>query len=235
MQASNITPEQKSFFRESGYLILKRALAKERVGPVKEHVLNELKRLKIWSSGKTLSASIKETPAFQQITKLSGLIKLQGLESKVINHDVRSVIDSLTEGKVAPALSQLLISLPNQGDWTLRELNWHTDISSSARHSMPGIQAFILIDDVKAHGGGTLAIARSHLSASCRESRKKIREMLQKNGHIESKGHSSNLSIVEMSGPAGDVHLMDMRLLHTPSINSTKSVRMMATVRYLSV
>jgi hypothetical protein len=35
-----------------------------------------------------------------------------------------------------------------------------------------------------------------------------------------------------MSGRAGDVYLMDMRLLHTPSINSTNKVRMMATVRY---
>ena len=40
------------------------------------------------------------------------------------------------------------------------------------------------------------------------------------------------LSIIEMSGKAGDVYLMDMRLLHTPSINATKNIRMMATARF---
>jgi hypothetical protein len=39
------------------------------------------------------------------------------------------------------------------------------------------------------------------------------------------------ITIVEMSGRAGDLYLMDMRLLHTPSINSTKNIRMMATTR----
>jgi len=34
-----------------------------------------------------------------------------------------------------------------------------------------------------------------------------------------------------MSGNAGDVFLIDMRLLHTPSINSTKNMRVMAASR----
>jgi hypothetical protein len=35
-----------------------------------------------------------------------------------------------------------------------------------------------------------------------------------------------------MSGRAGDVFLMDMRALHTPSVNSTTHMRMMATCRF---
>lgn len=228
-----MTPEQRSFFRERGYLFLRGALTRSQVRPIKEHVLDELSRLKIWSSGKSLSASIKGTPAFQQIAKLSGLIKQNDLQSRVITQDVLSTIGSLAEGKMAPAQSQLLISLPNQGDWTLNGLNWHTDISSSDPHRMPGIQAFILIDDIETHGGATLALAGSHLLAGRGESSRRIREVLRKGGDMESELGSSNLSIVEMSGQAGDLYLMDMRLLHTPSINSTKKVRMMATVRYL--
>jgi ectoine hydroxylase-related dioxygenase (phytanoyl-CoA dioxygenase family) len=34
-----------------------------------------------------------------------------------------------------------------------------------------------------------------------------------------------------MCGRAGDVFLMDMRVLHTPSVNATKQPRMMATTR----
>lgn len=41
------------------------------------------------------------------------------------------------------------------------------------------------------------------------------------------------VDVVEMSGRAGDVYLMDMRLLHTPSINATRQMRLMATTRCL--
>jgi ectoine hydroxylase-related dioxygenase (phytanoyl-CoA dioxygenase family) len=50
---------------------------------------------------------------------------------------------------------------------------------------------------------------------------------------VERNLHELGIAIVEMPGRAGDVYLMDMRLLHTPSINATKNVRMMATTRFL--
>jgi ectoine hydroxylase-related dioxygenase (phytanoyl-CoA dioxygenase family) len=228
-----MTPEQALRFQETGYLLLRGALNKKEVEPVKAYVLDELKRLKLWSSGKSLSTQMKGTPAFQQISKLSGLMKQDNLHMKVINQDTRSAIASLTEASLIPAQSQFLISLPNQGEWTLNGLSWHTDISLSGAHQISGIQAFILIDDVKAHGGATLAIAGSHLLASQEEPSRRVREILRRSSDLESDLHRSNLSIVEMSGHAGDVYLMDMRLLHTPSINSTNKVRMMATVRYL--
>lgn len=231
-----MTPEQKLFFRENGYLFLRGAFTKKQVGPVKDHVLGELKRLRIWSSGKTLSSSLKEMPAFQQVSKLSQLIKFQGLQERIITQELRSAMHSLAENKLVSAQdAQLLISLPNQGDWTLNGLNWHIDISSPNPHSMPGIQAFILIDDVKARGGATLAMARSHLQSDHDGSGKRIRELLRGCSDVERVLRDCGLSIVEMSGQAGDVYLMDMRLLHSPSINSTKNVRMMATARYLAV
>jgi len=41
----------------------------------------------------------------------------------------------------------------------------------------------------------------------------------------------TGITLVEMSGQADDVFLMDMRLLHTPPINATDRLRMMATCR----
>lgn len=228
-----MTPEQKSLFQDRGYLFLKGTLDRSRVMPIREYVFDELKRLKIWSSGKTLSSSIREMPAFRQITKLSGLIKQNDLESKVITPEILSGIIELAQAKVVPAQSQLLISLPNQGDSTLAGLNWHTDISASGGRHIPGVQAFILIDDVKPRGGATLAIAGSHHLAGRQESSGRVREILRRSVDIESELRDHDLSIVEMSGSAGDVYLMDMRLLHTPSINATNKVRIMATVRYL--
>ncbi len=57
--------------------------------------------------------------------------------------------------------------------------------------------------------------------------------MLRDTTDLEQKANGLGVSIMEMSGRAGDVFLMDMRLLHTPSVNSTKRMRMMATSRCL--
>jgi ectoine hydroxylase-related dioxygenase (phytanoyl-CoA dioxygenase family) len=197
--------------------------------------LSELKRLKIWSSGKSLSAPIKSMPAFQQITKLSGLIRQDDLHSKVINKEILASISSLSETSLSPAQSQFLISLPNQGAWSIGGLRWHTDISASSHRGLTGIQAFILIDEVMPRGGATMAIAGSHLLAGQEEASRKIRDILRREGDLEGELGRHDLSIVEMFGHAGDVYLMDMRLLHTPSFNATSKVRIMATVRYLPV
>jgi hypothetical protein len=60
-----MTPEQEALFRDRGYLYLQGALGKKTVRPVKAHVLNELKRQRIWSQGKVLSSRIKGLPAFK--------------------------------------------------------------------------------------------------------------------------------------------------------------------------
>jgi len=44
--------------------------------------------------------------------------------------------------------------------------------------------------------------------------------------------HWLGIEIIEMPCRAGDVFLMDLRILHTPSVKSTKNVRMMATTRF---
>ena len=227
-----MTPEQIAIFQEKGILFLGQALSREQVDPLKEYILSELKRLKIWSSGKILSASIKSMPAFQQITKLSSLIKRDNLHSEIINEKTLSAISSLAGTSLLPAQSQYLLSLPDQGDWSLKDLKWHTDISTSNLHCLSGIQVFILIDEVKPRGGATLAIAGSHQLAGQGEVSRRFRESLRRED-FESELSRRNFSLVEMSGRAGDIYLMDMRLLHTPSTNSTNKIRMMATIRYL--
>jgi ectoine hydroxylase-related dioxygenase (phytanoyl-CoA dioxygenase family) len=228
-----MTPEQISTFRDSGYLLLRQALPRKQVEPIKSHVLDELKRLRIWSSGKALSAPIKEAPAFQQIAKLSSLIRQDDLHTRVIDKDTLATIVSLAGARLVPAQNQFLISLPKQGEWSLNGLSWHTDISPAGHRHVPGIQAFVLLDDVKPRGGATLAIAGSHVLADQPEPYRRVREVLRSKGDWQTELHRRNLSIVEMSGHAGDVYLMDMRLLHTPSINASGRLRIMATVRYL--
>ena len=227
-----MTPSRQSHFREYGYLVLRGAL-RSQVRPVRDHVLSELKRKKIWASGKLLSNTLKDAPAFQQVGKLGQLIKCPD-PATLICDEVRDVIQSLADAKLTTARdAQLLISLPNQGEWTLEALNWHVDVSSPDRHRLPGIQAFALVDDVRPHGGGTLAVAGSHRPEN-RDAVARFRTNARGGGDVAEELRSSELSLVEMAGDAGDVYLMDMRVLHTPAINATKHVRIMATARYLA-
>jgi hypothetical protein len=55
--------------------------------------------------------------------------------------------------------------------------------------------------------------------------------LLKTSVQLERDLQERGIHLVEMSGRAGDVFLMDMRILHTPSINATRNVRMMATTR----
>jgi len=234
LQMGNMTPEQAIFFRDNGYLLLKGALPRKQLDPIKNHVLAELKRLKIWSSGRTLSASMKKTPVFQQVTKQIQLIRYPALYSRVITPEIQSAITSLAQRRLGfDQDAQFLISLPHGIDWTLHGLKWHVDISLDTP-GLPGIQAFILIDDVRLRGGATMAVVGSHALAD-RGKRGRAREILKGSGDIEKELADLGLSILEMSGEAGDVYLMDMRLLHTPSVNATQNVRLMATARFFTV
>src|SRR4051794_13032116 len=99
-RARYMTPEQQIFFNENGYLCLRGALARNQVEPVKDHVFSELKRLKVWSAGKSLSASIKGTPAFQQVTKLAGMIKVPERHAGIVTPALRAAIDALAGTKL---------------------------------------------------------------------------------------------------------------------------------------
>lgn len=228
--------ESRLFFREHGYLLLKGALSKSQVNPIREHVLGELKRLKIWSGGKSLSGLLKDVPAFQQVTRLGQMIKYPGLQDRVVPAALVSAIKALTETPLVCAQdAQLLLSLPNQGEWRLDGLNWHVDVGSPRPDRLPGVQAFVLVDDVAAQGGATLAIAGSHqVNGTGSPQRQQLHALLKSGTSLQAGLAAQGLVLLEMSGRAGDVYLMDMRLLHSPSINATRQVRMMATARYLA-
>lgn len=229
-----MTPEKKEQFRNTGCLYLPGALARSVVQPVKAHVLAELKRLNVWSTGRTLSQKLKGVPVFQQTIKLGQLISYSGLTETLISQELYSAMCQLSGIPMSGQDAQLLISLPHKVDWSLEGLSWHRDISKSQLNGIPGVQAFILLDDVIVKGGATLALAGSHRLESQFQAKTDIAKLLGDGINRSFKVDGTELSIIEMAGRAGDVYLMDMRLLHTPSINSTKHVRMMATVRYFA-
>ena len=222
--------EQEKIFHETGCLHLAGALTKKLVSPIKAHILNELTRQDLWSSGRNLSQKLKAIPVFQQTTSLSQLIPYPDLSKKLLSQDVLSVMGKLVNASLLAQESQLLISLPHSIDWSLENLNWHRDIAMSKTGFIPGIQVFFLLDDVAIKGGATLAVAGSHRIQNQLLLKESVASLVKGNACVMQEG--IELSIIEMAGKAGDIYLMDMRLLHTPSINASRNPRLMATARY---
>ena len=230
MTIKTFTQRDRDFFRREGYLRVSGLHTSASMKGAREKVLRELSRLRIWSAGKSGGSSLQSMPAFQQIAKLSSTVKVD-LHQVLCTPVVLSAIAGLTGRQpIAEQGSQLLLSLAHQGSWSLDRLNWHVDIAAKPGDEIPGVQAFYLLADVVPHGGATLALARSHRLVDDVSSR--LRASLRASVDMQEALRTFDVDIIEMSGRAGDVFLMDMRVLHTPSINATKNIRMMATTRF---
>ena len=145
---------------------------------------------------------------------------------------------------------QVLLTPPQKADWSLPHLGWHLDVASPNRDEIPGIQVFVLIDDVAPRGGGTVAIAGSHrlhgarggAVASAHEALRSdpVYATLFSPGGAHATDFFQPRSVrgsfvhaMEMAGEAGDAYLTDMRVLHAAAPNATKRPRLMLTNRYL--
>lgn len=215
-------------FAAQGCLRLEGFHPRTRLAALKRALDLELKRV---HAGRGVSASLRALPVFQQIGRLSALVKLPGLHETLATPELRQRVAHLG-GRMPSGVqdTQLLLSPVKQGTWTLQGLNWHVDVGADADGPIPGIQAFFLIDDVAPHGGATLALAGSHRLGA--DAMPALRRVLRTSTDLERDLAGLGIRLVEMSGRAGDVFLMDLRTLHTPSVNTTAQVRMMATTRY---
>lgn len=230
-----MSPTQIDRFKTHGCLHLEGFHPKSRVAPLREKLRDELKRM---AGAKGGMGAVRRLPLFQQIGKLSALVNVPGLHEALVTPALLDLVAELgglaSPPAAGPQGTQLLLSPPGQGDWTLQALNWHVDLAARPQDPLPGVQAFFLIDDVAPHGGATLALAGSHRIDTRRpasDSQPALRELLKDPTDLERRLGEQGLAIVEMCGRAGDVFLMDMRVLHTPSVNATKQPRMMATTR----
>jgi len=219
-------------FAASGYVALRGFHSKARLAGLRSQISDDVAHL---AANAGAWKSLRRLPAFQQVTRLSSLVRIRDLHQTVANAELNSLVAHLA-GKPFPLAqdAQLLLSPPNQGAWKLDALNWHVDGTSKQQDQVPGVQAFFLLDDVAPHGGATLALAGSHLHRPRVVARAvtDLRQVLRTSTDLKHDLQRLNVEIVEMSGRAGDVFLMDMRVLHTPSVNSSKNLRMMATCRF---
>jgi hypothetical protein len=232
----SMTPAQTDLFNTQGCLRLEGFRPGKLLASIRQKVLDDLKRA---SGGKGLPKSLQGLPVFQQIGKLSALAKVPGLHDALVTPELIDCVTRLA-GRAPYSIqdTQLLLSPPNQGSWTLERLNWHVDVTADPPDRLPGIQAFFLLDDRGPLGGATLALAgshRVHARPTGVASTTSLRALLKtaSPADLEQQLREQGIAIVEMSGRAGDLYLMDMRVLHTPSINATKNMRITATTRSL--
>lgn len=230
-----MTPvQQRDLFQREGVLHLPGFIPKPQLKAVKDRILAELARLKVWSGSKSMGSALDRLPAFQQIARLSTQVQLPQAHSTLCTPEVRAAVVALAGAQpITSQAGQLLLSLPRQGTWSLALLNWHVDVAPRPdADDVPGIQAFYLIDDVVAQGGATLALARSHRLGP--EAAGRLRGALKSSGADLAPAAlaESGTHLIEMCGRAGDVYLMDMRTLHSPSVNVSRHIRMIATTRF---
>lgn len=146
----------------------------------------------------------------------------------------------------------LLCTFPNATVWSLPHQSWHLDLPRLAEGGLTGVQIFAILDDVETEGGGTLAVTGSHrlLNDSGRISSSDLRKRLKRETYFA--GLMSNkpinrlqlmrqpgrvgdveVRVVEMTGKAGDMYFMDLRMLHNIAPNARPRPRLMLTQRYV--
>ena len=156
---------------------------------------------------------------------------------------------------------QLLFTPPGARHWFVPNAMWHVDVPRLGDVGPPGVQIFILLDDLPPGGGATLVVAGSHRLLNDRVRRSKdVKKSLKRRPYFQhlmgprpqyrnpseganidadsahllhQPGHDGDvpLQVVEMAGKAGDAYITDLRLLHTLAPNASPRPRLMATQR----
>ncbi|MEL7488568.1 MAG: hypothetical protein AAGJ87_15290 [Pseudomonadota bacterium] len=151
---------------------------------------------------------------------------------------------------IMPPGQQILFTLPGAAAWFVPHDVWHVDMPRLGALGAPGVQIFVILKDLEPKGGGTLVLAGSHrfLNTSRVIRSKKIKQLLGKEPYFRALFDGGrapvtdlnetvaavdgvDLEVVELTGDAGDVYVMDLRALHTLAPNARDTARIMLTCR----
>lgn len=249
-----IAHHQITSFKEKGLIRLKGFLPAERVARARNEILRRLEQGGLWKDNVWYLDKLPPSPVPMGVSKLLGRMSKVGVFGEMITSELVELIEVLLDGRplYAPkANGQVLFTAPNATYWTLPAGNWHLDVSRLPGFSIPGVQVFAFLNHVVQGGGGTLVVAGSHMlfNGDTRISSKQVRQRLKRYSYfrdlmneqltdrhrfMDQPGRVDDieLQVVELFGQAGDVFLMDMRLLHAPAPNAAEVPRMMLTKRF---
>jgi ectoine hydroxylase-related dioxygenase (phytanoyl-CoA dioxygenase family) len=227
-------------FQEHGILLVKNFVPKKLVKQAQEYVMSELERMKIRARGKWRLRQFDNIPTFQIGAKISQSILPSESLNQIMTRDLVEAMGKLANTNIVAAKQQptLLFTPPQKLPWGIPATDWHVDVAARPDDKIPGVQAFVILSDLLPKGGATMAIAGSHRILNLRKE-DSSRDLFSPNAPNRDRFlkptqvNGVKIEIIEMVGKAGDVYLMDMRILHSPSINASNQPRLMLTNRYL--
>ncbi|MEZ4662641.1 MAG: phytanoyl-CoA dioxygenase family protein [Caldilineaceae bacterium] len=240
-----LTQEQKEIFAAKGLLRLEKFLPPDTVRSVQEFMYQLGAKEGAWRNGVWQLAETSERPEF---TKPISKKEFNILTTPALRAAMNLLVDG--QGVEARSNPSLLFTLPQAGPWTMFN-SWHTDAPRQAHGGIPGVQMFTFLEPVRPRGGGTLVVTGSHRLVNnakfirSRDVKKRLlqyayfqallaKEQPNPDRYLTTPGSVGDveLQVVELHGEPGDVYLMDLRLLHTGSSNTTTTPRFMVTQRY---
>ncbi|MEM7127559.1 MAG: phytanoyl-CoA dioxygenase family protein [Chloroflexota bacterium] len=242
-----LTEHQIETFKTTGILRLEKFLPAEVVHAAQTFIFGLAEKEGAWQGkiGQDSTWQLDETSKRPKFTKPMMKEELKILETS----ELLAVIDILVEGERLKVRRKpsLLFTLPR----TRTRPAWHTDAPRQPHGMTPGVQMFTCLDAVVPGGGGTLAVSGSHRLVDNGEHirSKEIKTLLMQYEYFQTlfsmkqptleellatsgTAEDIELQVVEMHGEPRDVVLMDLRILHTGSSNTTTRPRLMVTERY---
>ena len=169
-----LTPTEHQTYTESGLLNIKSLIPPQVVDPIRELVMERLRRREFWGDEgwipptnadgqKRLNTTIKE---ISRNTKSLRSI----LTDRVLDY-ARELVSG-DEIELSSPIAQFLFTAPRSyvlnhdgqwdGKWEVPRSIWHLDMPRSAAMGAPGPEMFTFVNKVEPKGGGTLVLAGSH-------------------------------------------------------------------------
>ena len=248
------TTERETFARQ-GLIKRENFLPAEKVDAARKVIFHQLAQAGLWHNGGW--ALDKARPA-TELTAGMALVKPLDHHPAIMalaSEEAPAAASALVDGRPLFPMSRhpgLLFTLPNATTWTVPHQNWHLDLPRLADGGVPGVQIFAFLETVEPGGGGTLAVTGSQRlgNTGVRISSGDLRKQLKRTPYfaklmsyqaddrlrfLHEVGQVGDvvLQVVEMTGEAGDVYFMDLRVLHTIAPNMRSIPRLMLTQRYL--
>ena len=169
-----LSQEEKESFVKWGFVKIDALIPNEVVDPIREAVLDRLRRHGFWGEEGW------EAPADAEAEKkLRNTIKEISRSSKslrpILTERVLSYARNLVSGdevEMSPPITQFLFTAPSSyvmnhdgrwnGKWEVPRNMWHLDMPRSRSIGPPGPEMFTFLNKVEPKGGGTLILAGSH-------------------------------------------------------------------------